>query len=135
MLIKDLQRAAVDVVGAAQPVGCGPTLEQDESDAPARQLGGEHQAGRTSAEDCHVEFRHFGTVPAKCGHRPILTIAEWRSNRVGAQRYRSPVITGTRTLTRLLAALRYSKSTLLIVRRLSADIGTSIGCTSGGRLA
>jgi len=73
MLIEDLQRAAVDVVGAAQPVGCGPTLEQDESDAPARQLGGEHQASRTSADDCHVEFRHFGTVPAKWSHRPILT--------------------------------------------------------------
>ena len=72
MLIEDLQRAAVDVVGAAEPVGRAPTLEQHESDAPGPQLGGEHQTRRTSADDRHVDFRHFGTVPAKSGHGPIL---------------------------------------------------------------
>jgi hypothetical protein len=72
VLIQDLQRAAMDVVGATEPVGRGPMLQHHESEAPGRQLRGEHQAGWTGADDRHVDFRHFGTAPAKCGHSCIL---------------------------------------------------------------
>jgi hypothetical protein len=73
MLVKNLQRAAVDVVGAAETVGRGPTLKQREPHAPARQLGGKHQAGGPTTDDRDVELRDFTSRPTRFGgHRHIL---------------------------------------------------------------